>query len=826
MRNRMQMLRTCFAGVTLVMFMAIPCSGKSQDDLPDDFDQLIETKTGLLQQYSELSKSGAEQQAIDVLRKIVRIHRKALDVATETNKGQEIIGQLRQVYANDGEFLSDQLFAKAQFTDSAALRKDLEKLLSDVLGANHNATSVMHWKAVTAEKLSAASKEQQVAYLAAIGSKPQAVQAQKNGQADVAAQVYSKLIEAEVAVLGEVHTDVAADLNQLGLAQMSAGKTADAENIFSQSEIQRGRHRNDLQYASTSFNLGRLYQDTDRLKEAEKQYLAAAAIEEPILGSSHESFQQTLGQLAALYQQSGNTAKLKAVRDRIAAADPLNTVLAHLPRGTFAAAMLEPSAWSDDPGLSLLPFEIIRAAGEKELGLNPLDINAAVVFATLPIGDSPNFGVSFRVRDGVDAAFPWESGSEVVDFNGVQYLKEPSGGPNAICVKEFDDRVVVAGTEEAVRQCITNAAETPVTAMLKADRRKGQVVGAANLVVLRPILQAAIAQAPPAPPAIENLKSLTDRIDSAQIRLNVSGGVRLSLTLNAADEAAAQQTAAALTEALQFGSQMALQAMQAEMNGDDPMQVAGRSYVQRIATSYLDKLKPTAAENAVNIEIDAIDHAYGPVMVALLLPAVQAAREAAQRTQDSNSLKQISLAMHNYHEVHGEFPAQASVDKDGKPLLSWRVQLLPFLDEQALYEQFHLDEPWDSEHNLKLAEQMPAVFRSQTLGAANQTVFQSFVGSGAFLDGRKGLRMKDFTDGTSSTLMVAEVNADQAVVWTKPADVNFDEADPMKGLGSFRPQGFQAAFVDGSVRMISAEIKLETLRRLILRNDGEVIEEF
>jgi hypothetical protein len=823
----MQMLRTCVAGVSLVMFMAIPCSGQPQDNLPDDFEQLIETKTGLLQQYSELSQSGAEQQALDVLRTIVRIHRKALDIATETNRGQEIVGQLRQVYANDAEFLSDQLFAKAQFTDSAALRKDLEELLSGILGSNHNATSVMHWKAVTAEKLAAASKEQQVAYLAAVGSKPQAVQAQQNGQADVAAQVYSKLIDAEVAALGEVHTDVATDLNQLGLAQMASGQSAAAEKTFLRSlKSREAATGKDLQYATTSFNLGRLYQDADRFEEAENQYLAAAAIEEPILGSSNESFQQTLGQLAALYEQSGDAGKLKAIRDRIVAADPLNTVMAHLPRGTFAAAVLEPSTWSADPGLSLLPFEIIKAAGEKEFGLNPLDISAAVVFATLPIVDSPNFGISFRVRDGVDAAFPWESQSEVVEFDGVKYLKESSGGTNAMCVKEFDDRVVVVGTEEAVRQCITNAAETPVTAMLKADRRNGQVVGAASLVVLRPILQAAIAQAPPAPPAIENLKALPDRIDSVQIRLNVSGGAKLSLTINATDEAAAQQTAAAITEALQFGSQMALQAMESEMNGDDPMQVAGRSYVQRVATSYLDKLQPTIAEKAVNIEIDAIDHAYGPVMVALLLPAVQAAREAAQRTQDSNSLKQIGLAMHNYHDVHGAFPAQASVDGDGKPLLSWRVHLLPFLDEQALYEQFHLDEPWDSEHNLRLAEQMPAVFRSQALGEANQTVFQSFIGSGTFLDGRKGLHLKDFTDGTSNTLMVAEVNADRAVVWTKPADLNFDEADPMQGLGSIRPGGFQAVFVDGAVRMISAEIKLETLRRLILRNDGEAIEEF
>ncbi|MCR9120515.1 MAG: DUF1559 domain-containing protein, partial [bacterium] len=88
--------------------------------------------------------------------------------------------------------------------------------------------------------------------------------------------------------------------------------------------------------------------------------------------------------------------------------------------------------------------------------------------------------------------------------------------------------------------------------------------------------------------------------------------------------------------------------------------------------------------------------ALAPVAVAAMAPAVMAARAAARQAQATNNLKQLGLAMHNYHDVYTHFPAAYTADKEGKPLLSWRVHLLPFIEGGALYEKFHLDEPWDS----------------------------------------------------------------------------------------------------------------------------------
>ena len=119
------------------------------------------------------------------------------------------------------------------------------------------------------------------------------------------------------------------------------------------------------------------------------------------------------------------------------------------------------------------------------------------------------------------------------------------------------------------------------------------------------------------------------------------------------------------------------------------------------------------------------------VLIALLLPAVQAAREAARRIQCVNNLKQLGLAMHNYHDANGFFP-QDSVDaKTGKPLLSWRVHLLPYMEEALLYQSFKLDEPWDSEHNIKLLDKLPKVFAPTRVKAkAGETFYRGFGGKG------------------------------------------------------------------------------------------------
>ncbi len=213
------------------------------------------------------------------------------------------------------------------------------------------------------------------------------------------------------------------------------------------------------------------------------------------------------------------------------------------------------------------------------------------------------------------------------------------------------------------------------------------------------------------------------------------------------------------------------------------------------------------------------------VLIALLLPAVQSAREAARRAQCVNNLKQIGLAMHNYLSTNDAFPRPAITNNEGKALLSWRIAILPYIEQQALYNKFKLDEPWDSPHNLPLLKEMPATYAcpSRPPGEPFTTTYRVFTGKGALFEDGKDTKIVDVTDGTSNTIMVVE--AKEAVPWTKPDDLPFDPAaaPSLLGAASTHPGGFNALFANGSVRFLKTSISVQTFRALITRAGGEVV---
>jgi len=204
--------------------------------------------------------------------------------------------------------------------------------------------------------------------------------------------------------------------------------------------------------------------------------------------------------------------------------------------------------------------------------------------------------------------------------------------------------------------------------------------------------------------------------------------------------------------------------------------------------------------------------------------ATDAAREAARRVQSTNNLKQIALAMHIYHDVKKGFPARANVDANGKPLLSWRVHILPYVEQDALYKEFHLNEPWDSEHNKKLIAKMPAIYR-QPNGDSKEfkTNYLVPVAKGTIFETLQPCKLNSIIDGTSTTIMVVEASLDRSVEWTKPDDLELDLAAPFKGLVGLRPNGFYAAFADGSVQFLSEKVGAESLRGFLTKAGGEVV---
>lgn len=211
------------------------------------------------------------------------------------------------------------------------------------------------------------------------------------------------------------------------------------------------------------------------------------------------------------------------------------------------------------------------------------------------------------------------------------------------------------------------------------------------------------------------------------------------------------------------------------------------------------------------------------VLVGMLLPAVQQVREAARRVTAMNNIRQLQLAILNYESANGNLPPAYSTDAAGKPLLSWRVHILPFLEEQKLYDKFRLDEPWDSPHNIELLDKMPEFFQNPSSAAqSGQSTFLGVGGVNGAFPGPDGLKLAQFNDGTSRVICLVDVNARHAVEWTKPGD--FDPADHPRLLDALRGNsvGVDAlvALVDGSSHSLTVDGE-ENLRQMMHRSDGK-----
>lgn len=509
-----------------------------------------------------------------------------------------------------------------------------------------------------------------------------------------------------------------------------------------------------------------------------------------------------------------------------------------------ALVSLRPHQLLTSPNTSMFPVEVASALGLQQLNMDPVDVNEIVVFLEPPTVMGLNYGAVIKFAKPFDLAqLPQAmlAHTQVSDFAGKQYLQSANAMQPSFYMP--DERTLLVMTDIALRKTlapIDAAATSPLLDRVRELPGGDDLYAVVDVASLRPLvvpwMNVAVAQQRDQFPAeAKPFLEIPDLVASVDLALNITNSSPTVMVIHANDAASADK----LDSLYELGMELQRKQARAEaaqlLASHDPLERAMGKYIERMSNTSVDAYKyERHGDDLILFELSAANSspqaqlvmvAMSGVLVALLLPAIQAAREAARKNQSLYKLKQLLLAMHTYADSHKVLPPHASYSADGKPLLSWRVHMLPYLEEQALYEQFHLDEPWDSPHNRTLIEKMPAIYQNPNVSATGKTNYLAFVGPACVLDGSpNGISFARISDGSSRTVVIAEADADQAVEWTKPDDIEFEPNRPLAGLGNLRPGGFNVGYCDGRAQFLSKEIDPGVFKALVTRNGRETVQ--
>lgn len=517
--------------------------------------------------------------------------------------------------------------------------------------------------------------------------------------------------------------------------------------------------------------------------------------------------------------------------------DPPPITAAYVPDDSVAAVVLHPKSFFSQRALRMLPLEVIQATGRQQVGIDPLQIEQVkVVMGEFgPMGPAVGALVTLAEPMGLGDWKPeFVDTDEPTEVDGKPFYPLVAGPPG-IVMHRIDDRNVLIGELAFLNRMLDAEDHESLLGSVIASTPPGDhFLAAVAMEPVRPILQGILAQmfqmaAPGMPRSVAALQEIPVLTEHLRLRGTIGDRFAAELRLTGTDARATERLEELLTAAMADVREAAIQQMDPNGLPDPELAAAMRAYTERVTGDLLETLTPVRQDRNLTVSLE--EHFPGAALFGItsgmLLPAVQAARFSARRMQSSNNLKQLALAMHNYHDTFNQLPGSVVVDRVSGEKRSWRIELLPFLEQQELYQQYRKDEPWDSEHNRQLLDKMPDVFRHPNGTApADQTVYHIVHGDEIGVRTEEATRFRDFTDGLSNTIMFVEVEDEFAVPWTKPEDVELDRDDPWPPLGGHNEQGVQVAMFDGSVRIIPYWLEPEKLWALLTRGGGEVVADF
>lgn len=522
-------------------------------------------------------------------------------------------------------------------------------------------------------------------------------------------------------------------------------------------------------------------------------------------------------------KETDAAAKKAAVRTEKKHGKPGTPDLSFVPSSAHVAVVVQPQLLMQSPQFARAPYELLTALGLQEIGLDPVKLQQLTILANFEEPGVQSFAVLFQSTEplvAIDIAKHLHERQQRGFNSRFSLFKDGLGflqwSPDAI--------VLGAGP---VFEDVARRRKTEVSQLYKRLKSSG----AGNVISIVMDLEPMSEQLP----AVEalmadirapfrDLKLIPQLLTAVEMHGTLTKKSEWKLILDAKDEAASLRLDAILKHAISEGIKSLETAPDHEALS--PLQAAQEDYSRRMFKQSLESLEFRRTDQRIVFSGGTSvgsDLASTSIGLAVILPAVQASRESARRAVSKLNMKHIALAMFIYHDIYGKLPADI-MSADGKPLLSWRVAILPYIEERALYEQFKLDEPWDSKHNLPLLEQMPDILRSpHVLDGSNNTLYLRVIGAGTAFENGKSLTLDDVTDGHGNTIAVVEANLDKAVPWTQPADLAVDLEAPLADLGKLRSDVFLALFLDASCHPVPTRINPETIKHLFTIKGGETL---
>jgi hypothetical protein len=406
-----------------------------------------------------------------------------------------------------------------------------------------------------------------------------------------------------------------------------------------------------------------------------------------------------------------------------------------------------------------------------------------------------------------------------------------------------DERTFLIGSEEALVRFFEMSRRPdptgPLQAALAEAHGKHQIV-----IGLNPVLLGKSEGAKFMPPSMQQLLGGHAGI----LTLDLDDGIQLKTRLDFLDQDKARAGEQALRDTIQLaraGLSQPIDELEKMLHAPEKASATDlpQNFGMLVAVGFLRELDSLLKEAPVNRQglgvhfgLTYKKQVAAPLLLAsagslLMARSAYASFESVaesigkQKNPIEEHLRTLAQALDKYRDERGAYPPPAIYDREGRPVLSWRVALLPYLGEEALYKSFKLDEPWDSLHNKRLLKRFPKAlqvvnddrFRYYPYSAGRwKTTTQVFAGENTVFEGTKGIRK---TDVTRKAILLARVSTESEVYWTKPADIAYAADKPLPNLYGRFGDRFQVLLTDGTYQTIDKSMDEKTIRALIERSD-------